>query len=378
MTEDAIRPFYAMEILSRAQAMETQCREVCHLEIGEPARSPAPRVIETVRQGLCEPQRYTAAKGSRALRERLAGHYQDRHGVRIDPERIIITMGSSSGFILSFLAGFKAGAKIAVTRPGYPAYLNIIASLHLGAVEIPVTAAAQWRLTAADIEAAYAREPFEGLLFASPANPTGAVVDRKAMTEIVKCCEKLGVTLISDEIYHGLNYAGEDVSALEISDAPVVVNSFSKYFCMTGWRIGWLVLPETLIRRAEMMAQSLFISAASVSQMGALAALDERVYYDEQRDYYADNRLALADGLQQLGFGGAAPSDGAFYAYVDASRFTNDTMEFCKQMLEQAGVAATPGVDFDRVDGQHYVRFSYASSREVIDKALERMGAFLG
>lgn len=377
MTIESIRPFYAMEIMARAQAREALGHRVCHLEIGEPGCPPAPEVRAAVKACLDGPMGYTAAKGSPALRERLARYYDARHGVSVDPERIVVTMGSSSGFILSFLGGFAPGARIAVTRPGYPAYLNILASLGMDVTEIPLRAETGWKPSVADIEAAYARAPFEGFLLASPANPTGAVLDGEALKAIVECCERLGVRFISDEIYHGLTHAGRDVTALETRQTPIVVNSFSKYYCMTGWRIGWLVLPEDLVRRVEMMAQSLFISASSVSQIAALAALEERGFYDARRDAYGENRMVLARGLERLGFKGAQPSDGAFYAYVDASAFTNDTMAFCIKMLDEAGVAATPGADFDRTDGHSYVRFSYAGTRETIEDALARMERFL-
>ena len=377
MNANLIRPFYALEIMARAQGLEAQGRAVSHLEIGEPGGRPADAVLDAVRGCLGRPMGYTAAKGLPALRERLAGYYAERHGVAVSPERIVVTTGSSSGFILTFLAGFAPGRRIAVTRPGYPAYLNIIASLNLASVEIPVSPANGWRLTAADIEAAHEKSPFEGLLVASPANPTGAVLERDELAAIIACCDRLGVRFISDEIYHGLNYVGGDASALEFSQDHVIINSFSKYYCMTGWRVGWLVLPEDLVRRAEMMAQSLFISASSVSQWAALAALDAREDYDLRRDQYAENRMVLAEGLRALGFKLAEPSDGAFYAYVDASAFTNDTMDFCIRMLDQAGVATTPGQDFDRVDGHKYVRFSYAGTREAIETALERMRPFL-
>lgn len=377
MNASPIRPFYAMEIMARAQSLEAQGRTVVHLEIGEPGGKPAQPVLEAVRGCLDRPMGYTAAKGMPALRERLARYYEERHGAAVSPERIVVTTGSSSGFILTFLAGFAPGQRIAVTRPGYPAYLNILASLNLASVEIPVSPANGWRLTAADIEAAYERSPFEGLLVASPANPTGAVLEREELAAIIATCDRLGVRFISDEIYHGLNYVDGDASALEFSQDHVIVNSFSKYYCMTGWRVGWLVLPEDMIRRAEMMAQSLFISASSVSQCAALAALDAGEEYDLRRDRYAENRMVLTQGLRELKFGLTAPSDGAFYAYVDASAFTNDTMDFCIRMLDEVGVAATPGQDFDRTDGHKYVRFSYAGTREAIELALARMRAFL-
>jgi aspartate/methionine/tyrosine aminotransferase len=378
MTLAAIEPFYAMEILARAQVLEADGKGICHLELGEPGAPPAQGVLEAVKSCLDRPMGYTSAKGSPALRERLAQYYEERHGARVDPANILVTMGSSSGFILTFLSAFAPGARIAVTRPGYPAYLNILASLNMSIAEIPLSPSNGWKPTVADIEAAYARMPFEGFLLASPSNPTGAVLNESELAAIIACCDRLGVRFISDEIYHGLNYEGRDVSALETSKHHIIVNSFSKYYCMTGWRIGWLVMPEELIRRAEMMAQSLFISASSVSQIAALAALEERETYDRRRDEYARTRLILADGLQRLGFGAAKPAEGAFYAYVDASAFTNDTMDFCLRLLSEAGVAATPGADFDRIDGGKYIRFSYAGTQEIVEEALVKMGRFLG
>jgi aspartate/methionine/tyrosine aminotransferase len=285
-------------------------------------------------------------------------------------------MGSSSAFILSFLGAFSHGATIAVTRPGYPAYLNGLIGMGFGIVEIPVTAAAGWRLSAADIEAVYAREKFDGLLLASPANPTGAALTREQLAEIVATCGKLGVRFISDEIYHGLDYRGPSVSALEFTRDAIVINSFSKYYCMTGWRIGWMVVPDDVLRRTQMLQQNLFISAPTLSQLAAIAALDERHYYEEQKAHYAQNRLVLGQGLRALGLD-VADGDGAFYAYANVGRFTNDSLSFCKQLLQEAGVAATPGVDFDRTNGSRFVRFSYAGSRATIEQALERMAGFL-
>jgi aspartate/methionine/tyrosine aminotransferase len=372
-----LQPFHAMEILGRAKVLEAQGRSIAHLEVGEPGVPPAPKVIEAVRASLPEAQRYTNSKGQLELRLALSDYYRVQHGVTVDPELIVATMGSSSGFILAFLGAFEAESKIAVTRPGYPAYLNTLDGLNFGVVEIPVTAADGWHLTGAAISAAYAKEPFLGLLFASPANPTGAAVDRAGLADIIETCRRLGVRFISDEIYHGLDYRGPSVSALELSRDAIVINSFSKYYCMTGWRIGWMVLPEDLVRRVEMLQQNLFISAPTLSQLAAQVALGERDYSEEQKAHYAENRLVLDTGLKSLGFGLRAVPDGAFYAYADVSAFTNDSLEFCKAMLEQAGVAATPGVDFDRVEGRRFVRFSYAGTRQTIDQALERVGGFL-
>ncbi|KKB09641.1 pyridoxal phosphate-dependent aminotransferase [Devosia chinhatensis] len=374
---DALMPFYAMDILKRAKLLEGQGRSVCHLEVGEPGQPPAPRVIEAVRQALPQPQGYTNAKGMTELREGLARYYEEQHGVSLDPDLILATMGSSAGFILAFHTAFRPGARIAITRPGYPAYVNTLLGLGFGIAEIPVTAARGWHLSGADIEAAYARQPFEGLLFASPANPTGAAVDRAGLADIISTCKRLGVTFISDEIYHGLDYRGPSVSALELTRDAIVINSFSKYYCMTGWRIGWMVMPEALVRRAEILQQNLFISAPTLSQIAATVALGERDYAEVQKASYATNRTLLTDGLRQLGFDLPVSGDGAFYAYAGIKRFSDDSLAFCEAMLDQAGVAATPGIDFDRTDGHGYVRFSYAGTRQSIDMALERLSRFL-
>lgn len=372
-----LRPFHAMEILGLAKALESAGRSICHLEVGEPSAPPAPKVLEAVAAALPEAQRYTHSKGQIELRRALGEYYRAQHAVEVDAENLMVTMGSSSAFILAFLGAFGQGARIAVTRPGYPAYLNTLDALGLGAVEIPLTAANGWRLTGAEIEAAFARERFEGLLFASPANPTGAAVDREGLRAILETCRRLGVRLISDEIYHGLDYRGPSASALEFSRDAIVINSFSKYYCMTGWRIGWMVLPEDLVRRTEMLQQNLFISAPTLSQIAGRVALGERDYAERQKAIYAENRGILNAGLQSLGFGLGEASDGAFYAYAEVSAFTNNSMSFCKQMLEEAGVAATPGIDFDRTDGERFVRFSYAGSRSTMEEALERMRGFL-
>ncbi|MCW5722856.1 MAG: aminotransferase class I/II-fold pyridoxal phosphate-dependent enzyme [Devosia sp.] len=374
---DALRPFLAMDILKQARALEGQGRTICHLEVGEPGQPPAPRVIEAVARALPNPQGYTNAKGMIELRQGLAQYYEQQHGVAVDPELILATMGSSAGFILAFHAAFRPGARIAITRPGYPAYVNTLLGLGFGVVEIPVSAANGWHLTGADIARAYAEKPFEGLLFASPANPTGASVDRGGLADIVATCARLGITFISDEIYHGLDYRGPSVSALELTRDAIVINSFSKYYCMTGWRIGWMVLPEALIRRAEILQQNLFISAPTLSQIAATVALGERDYAEVQKASYAQNRDLLASGLRELGFDLPTSGDGAFYAYTGIARFSNDSRAFCEQMLEVAGVAATPGLDFDRTDGNGFVRFSYAGTRQTIEAALERLRGFV-
>ena len=374
---DGLMPFHAMEILKRAKAIEATGRTVCHLEVGEPGSPPAPRVIEAVAKALPLANGYTNAKGMTELREGLAAYYSQQHSVAVDPDSILATMGSSSGFIIAFHTAFKPGARIAITRPGYPAYVNTLLGLGFGITEIPLTPENGWKLTGQDIAAAHADIPFEGLLFASPANPTGATVDRAQLADIIATCARLGVRLISDEIYHGLDYLAPSVSALELTRDAMVINSFSKYYCMTGWRIGWMVLPDSLVRRAEILQQNLFISAPTLSQIAATVALGERDYAEEQKAGYATNRLLLNDGLRNLGFDIGAPSDGAFYAYAGISRFSNDSMSFCETLLDEAGVAVTPGIDFDRAGGSHYVRFSYAGKRATVELALDRMRTFL-
>jgi aspartate/methionine/tyrosine aminotransferase len=371
-----LQPFYSMEINTMARRLEAAGRDICFLEQGQPAAPPAPRVIEAVRAVLDLPQPYTPFAGLPALREGLGQYYAEQHRVAVAADSIIATMGSSAGFILAFHSAFAPGAKIAVTRPGYPAYLNTIVGLGFVPVEIPVSAEGGWHLSAAAIEAAYAREKFDGLLFASPANPTGASVTREQLAAIVATCAKLGVRFISDEIYHGLDYRGPSVSALEFTRDAIIINSFSKYYCMTGWRIGWMVLPDELLRRAQILQQNLFIAAPTLSQVAARVALGERDYYEEQKALYAANRTLLSGGLRSIGCA-VDDGDGAFYAYADVSRFTNDSLRFSKELLEVAGVATTPGIDFDRVNGHRFVRFSYAGSTATMERALDRLGRFV-
>ncbi len=372
-----LRPFYVMEITARSKVLEAAGQSVMHMESGEPGAPPAPAVRAAVAASLDLPQHYTPSTGTIPLRQGLIGYYRDQHRVTVPMESLMVTMGSSAAFILAFLGAFKPGAKIAVTRPGYPAYLNTLDGIGFKAVEIPITAESGWRLTAEDVERAYSAEPFDGLLFASPANPTGAAVTGDTLRAIVEVCARLGVRFISDEIYHGLDYRAPSVSALEFTDRAIIINSFSKYYCMTGWRVGWMVLPEDVRTRIGMLQQNMFISAPTLSQTAALVALSERAYSEEQKAIYRKNRHTVADALAQFGLASANEGDGAFYAYVDFSRFTNDSLGFCIELLEQAGVAATPGIDFDRHNGNRFVRFSYAGTPATIAEAMNRLGDFL-
>jgi aspartate/methionine/tyrosine aminotransferase len=353
-------------------------RLIAHLELGEPGAPAAPAVIEAARRVMDQPIGYTSAKGMPPLRAALADYYRDRHSVAVDPDTIFATMGSSAGFILAFHTAFRPGAKIAITRPGYPAYVNTLIGLGFEPVEIVLTPENGWMLSAESVARAHAETPFEGLLFASPANPTGAAITREALRDILATCADLDVRAISDEIYHGLDYGEPSASALEFTRDAIVINSFSKYYCMTGWRIGWMVMPETLERRAEMLAQNLFISAPTVSQVAAQVALGETDYAEARKAEYAANRGVLIEGLSQLGFEIGVPPTGAFYVYAGIGRHGNDALDFCRRLLAEAGVAATPGLDFDRTDGNRYVRFSYAGSRATIERALDRLDGFVG
>lgn len=373
--DSELQPFEAMEVLARAQALEAEGRHIVHLELGEPSAPAAPEVRAAVKAAIDHPQRYTNSKGDPALRQGLADYYRTQHGVEVDPGRIFVTMGSSAAFLLSFLAAFEPGDEIALTRPGYPAYFNIIRSLGLKVRELPLDVLNGWSLGPDQLHDAFQERHYQGFLFASPANPTGAT--ESGFSALIKECELNAVRFISDEIYHGLEFHGRSQSALEITDDAIIINSFSKFYCMTGWRVGWMVLPEALCRKAELLAQNLFISPSSVAQTGALAALGNRQYGEAQRDHYRANRDLIVSGLRSLGFKHVQRPDGAFYAYVDVTPFSEDSRQFCLDLLERAGVAATPGIDFDKVDGHKYVRFSFAGPTSDIELALERMSAFV-
>ncbi len=371
----AVEPFHAMDVLAEATKRRASGRPVISMAVGQPvhpapeaAREAARRALDVGRIG------YTDALGLLSLRRAISDFYKSRHGVSVDPGRIAITTGSSAGFNLAFLALFDAGDRVAIARPGYPAYRNILAALGIETVEIEVDADNGFTLTP---EALEAHGRIDGVLLASPANPTGTVTGRANLAALSTYCRDNGIAFISDEIYHGLTFVGEEATALEFGDEAVIINSFSKYYCMTGWRIGWMVLPEALVRPVERIAQSLYISAPELSQIAAEAALGAEAELNVYRDAYRVNRDFLVRRLPELGFSIASPMDGAFYAYVDVSRFTNDSMAFARRMLAETDVAATPGIDFDPKDGQHTMRFSYAGSFEEMNEAVDRLARWL-
>lgn len=374
----AVEPFHAMDVLAEANRRRAAGHPIISMAVGQPA-DPAPYVVRLAAERALKDGRigYTDALGLIELREAIAAHYAQNYGVSVSPERIAITTGSSAAFNLAFLVYFDPGDRVAITRPGYPAYRNILTALGLEVVEIANETGASGALTAQALAAAHAEKPLKGVLFASPANPTGAVIDKPELQAIIETARDLGIRVISDEIYHRLSYEAEDVTALQISDDVTVINSFSKYYCMTGWRIGWMVLPEADVRAIECLGQSLYISAPELSQRAAIEAFHATAELELVKDRYRRNRKILLEHLPRMGLSLAAPMDGAFYAYCDVSRFTNDSMQFARRMIAQTNIAATPGRDFDPIDGHRTMRFSYAGNVEEIEEVVRRLEEWL-
>jgi aspartate/methionine/tyrosine aminotransferase len=373
----AVPSFIVMDVMEAAAAREAQGHKIIHMEVGQPA-TPAPRAaVEAAKRALDrETLGYTVALGLPALRERIAGHYRQRHDVTVAPERVVVTTGSSAGFVLAFLALFDPGAKVALPSPGYPCYRHILTAL--GQTPVPLTTEAQtrWMPTAAQIEEAATHEAIAGLVIASPANPTGTMLEPGRLAEIAQVCQRRKLWFVSDEIYHGLTYGMAEQTALAHSDEAVVVNSFSKYFSMTGWRVGWLVVPEALVRPIERLAQNLYISPPTVAQVAAIGAFDGLDELEANKRVYAANRALLLAELPKAGLERILPADGAFYLYVDVGALTDDSVAFTKQMLADIGVAATPGVDFDAERGHSYVRLCYAGTTEDMAEAARRLAGW--
>ena len=375
-----VEPFHAMDVLAEATRRRTAGHPVISMAVGQPSH-PAPKAALAAARAALEHGRlgYTDALGLLSLRQAISAHYRRLYGVSVDPQRIAVTTGSSAGFNLAFLALFDAGDWVAIARPGYPAYRNILKALGLNVLEVAADAASGFTLTPENLEAA-ARQAgvrLKGVLLASPANPTGTVTGAAALKALGEYCASHAIHFISDEIYHGLTYAGEETTALSVTDRAIIINSFSKYYCMTGWRIGWMVLPEDMVRSFERIAQSLYISAPELSQIAAEAALGETEELEQVKASYRKNREILMEALPRIGLELASPMDGAFYAYADVRRFTNDSMAFARRMLAETDVAATPGADFDPVDGHHTMRFSYAGATADMVEAMERFGRWL-
>ena len=373
-----IASFIAMDVMREAADLGRSGRDIIRLEVGEPGAA-APRVVREAAIRALEAGRisYTDALGMPALRAAIAGHYKHRYGLDVPPGRIVVTTGSSGGFIFTFLALMEHGGRIGIPSPGYPAYRNILQALGIETVEIPTGIETGFVLNAASIRAAQAEKALDAVLIMSPANPTGVLTPASEVKAIAETCRELGIWLVSDEIYHGLTYQGEEACALSYSDDAIIVNSFSKYFCMTGWRIGWLIVPDRLVRTMECLAQNLAISVPYLSQVAATAAFGA---YDELeiiKSGYARNRAVLMETLPAIGLK-PLPMDGAFYAYCDIGRFSNDSMAFSKKALHEAGLAITPGLDFDRTEGNRFVRISYAGSEQDILEGVKRLKTWLG
>ncbi|MCJ2029129.1 aminotransferase class I/II-fold pyridoxal phosphate-dependent enzyme [Methylobacterium sp. J-043] len=375
----AVAPFLAMDVMAAAGARERRGEGVVHMEVGQPS-APAPRAVIAAAQAALADGRipYTEALGLPALRARIARHYAETYGVSLSPERVVVTTGSSAGFVLAFLALFDAGARIGVPRPGYPAYDGILRALDLIPQPLTLRAEDRYAPTPALVRAVHAAHPLAGLLVMSPANPSGTVIAPARLAELCATARALSLPFISDEIYHGLSYGVPTATALQFDANALVINSFSKFYCMTGWRIGWMVVPEALVRGIERLAQNLYISAPYLSQIAALAAFDTLDEIMAIREGYAQNRAVLLDALPGLGFTDIHPVDGAFYLYADIARHTDDASAFCRRMLEEAGVAATPGLDFDPEQGSHHIRFSFAGSNADCAEAVARLKGWLG
>jgi aspartate/methionine/tyrosine aminotransferase len=372
-----VPPFMVMDVIAAATRVEAAGHHVIHMEVGQPA-APAPRTaIEAARRALDGPLRYTEALGIGSLRARIARHYGETYNLDLDPARVIVTTGSSAGFILAFLSMFEPGDRVGIANPGYPPYRHILKALGCEPVLIETGDATRWAVTPEAVLAEHRKRKLAGLLVASPANPTGTMIRPDALAALIRATADAGIRFISDEIYHGLDYAFPAETALRISDDALVINSFSKYFCMTGWRIGWIVAPEPLVRPIERLQGNLAISVPTLSQVAAEAAFDGRDEMDGVKHGYEDNRRILIEGLPKAGLETFLPVDGAFYLYANIARFSDDSYDFAKRMLEEAHVAATPGVDFDPVDGRHYLRFCYAQSQADMHEAVARIGAWL-
>ena len=369
-----VDPFIVMDVMERARALEAAGRSIIHMEVGQPG-TPAPAgALAGLQAAMAAgPLGYTVALGLPELRAGIAALYQRWYGVTLNPERVVVTAGSSAAFLLAFTALFESGDKVGLGEPGYPSYRQILKALSLEAVGIPAALENRLQPVPGDLEA----YDLQGLIVASPGNPSGTMLDHAALAALIGHCAARGISFVSDEIYHGLHYGARAVSALEISDDVYVINSFSKYFSMTGWRIGWMVVPEDHVRVVERLAQNMFICPPHASQVAALHALDCIDELEANRAVYAENRRLMLEGLRQAGFDRIAPPDGAFYIYADVSGLTENSLEFSAEILEHAGVAVTPGLDFDPKRGAQTLRFSYARATADIVEGLARLQAFM-
>ena len=375
-----VPPFIVMDVMTAAAERERTHGDVLHLEVGQPS-TPAPAgVIEAAHRALgSEVLGYTVALGIPPLRQAISTHYRRAYDADVPPGRIVVTTGSSCGFILAFLSAFDVGDRVALAAPGYPAYRNILRAVGVEVVELVTEPEHRFQPTPALLEQAAAAQghAIDGLIVASPSNPTGTMTSADELRALAVYCNDRGIRLISDEIYHGITYGVAETTALSFTDTAIVINSFSKYYSMTGWRLGWLVVPDDLLRAVECLAQNLFISPPSLSQHAAVAAFDCSAELDANVARYAENRRLLLAELPRAGLDRLAPADGVFYIYADISHLTNDSPAFCRRMLAETGIAATPGTDFDPGRGHTTMRFSFAGATEDMAEAAQRLRRWL-
>ena len=373
-TRGAVAPFIVMDVMEAARQAEEEGRHIIHMEVGQPSTAAPQKALQYLKESMDrDAMGYTVALGLPALRQKIAGLYGEWYDVDLDPARVVITPGSSGAFILSFTSLFDAAARVGIGAPGYPSYRQILRALDL----VPVDIETQPKNRLQPVASELVGQDLAGLLVASPANPTGTMLDRAALSSLIHATHDAGGASISDEIYHGIEYEAKAVSALEITDDCYVINSFSKYFSMTGWRVGWMVVPEDHIRQVERLAQNMFICSPHASQLAALAAMDAHDELQENLNVYRKNRALMMAGLPKAGFTKFAPPDGAVYVYVDVSEYTDDSLAFSKQILAEAGVALTPGLDFDPARGAGTLRLSYARSIADIEEGLIRLEKFM-
>ena len=370
-----IPPFIVMDVMRAANARQAAGEHILHLEMGEPGSGTPQGVVAAARRALeSEPLGYTEALGRASLRHRIATHYRHAYGIGLDPARIIVTTGSSGGFVLAFLAAFDAGDRVALADPSYPGYRNILLALGIEPVGLPAGPAERFQPTVELLEKA---GKLDGLIVASPSNPTGTMIEDREFAGIIAWCKANGVRLVSDEIYHGITFGRPAPTALANDPDALVVNSFSKYFSMTGWRIGWMVCPPDLARSVECLAQNIYISPPTLAQIAAEAAFDCTTELEANVARYAANRALLLEGLPRAGMDRMAPADGAFYLYADVAALTNNSEAFCARMLAETGVATTPGIDFDQGRGRAYLRISFAGATADIEAAIDRLTNWL-
>ena len=370
-----VPPFLAMDVLRAANERQAAGAEIIHLEVGQPGSSAPEPVLEAARNALAsEPIGYTDALGIPPLRQAIAAHYQTQYGVLVDPAEVVVTTGSSAAFLLAFLAAFEPGDRVGLAIPGYPAYRNILSALEIEPVHIAVGENAHYQPTPELLDDLGS---LDGLIVASPANPTGTMISAAELARLTAYCRDRGIRLVSDEIYHGITYEAAAATAHAYGREAVIVNSFSKYYSMTGWRLGWMLVPPDLARSVECLAQNFYISPPALSQIAALSVFGCRVELDSHVARYRANRDLLIRTLGAAGLTRFAPAEGAFYLYVDISSLTRDSEEFCRRLLTETGVAVTPGLDFDPIKGGGWIRFSFAGSTEDVAEAARRLKDWL-